>query len=130
MGPVGSTAGKEFFDKNLVRIANGDLENDEMLGLLKKGEAVLTPDQLNNIVSALNYSLNTIDELNNLQGAVYTLGQLTGIGSLGISDKANGGSYSFGDITIQMNGVNDVNSFSAILKDNIKSIFAQTIANR
>ena len=131
MGPVGSYKGKEFFDKNFLRIANGDLQNDEMIGLLKKDEAIFTPEQLNNVVGSLNYSLNTIDKLSKLNTQMFSLGQLSSLlVDNNFSNKDNNNNTTFGDIYIQMYGVNNVEDFSNTLKNNIKNIFAQAVAVR
>lgn len=127
-GPVGSIIGGQTYDKNLMRIARGELKNDEVLSLLQKGEAVFTPEQLDNVVGALNYSLNSVDKLRTLNNKMFSLGQLSTINPVPNDDNIKQQTITFGNINITMNGVNDIDSFSAVLKNNIKGIFAQTIA--
>lgn len=128
MGPIGSDKGKQAFDSNLTRIARGDIKDDEMWALLQKGEAVFTPEQLNNITGALNYSLNSINKLSTLNNKMFSLGQLSAINSMPNDNNMKQQTVTFGNINITMNGVNDVDSFGMILRNNIKGIFAQTIA--
>lgn len=128
VGPVGSQAGQRAFNSNFMRIARGDLKNDEIFGLLKKGEAVFTPEQLENMVNALNYSLNSIDKLSTLNNKMFNLGQMNNINNqIPVTDSPSQ-SINFGDINIQMYGVNDLDNFAFVLKNNVKSIFAQTLA--
>lgn len=128
MGPIGSDKGKQAFDSNLTRIARGDIKDDEMWALLQKGEAVFTPEQLDNITGALNYSLNSINKLSTLNNKMFSLGQLSAINSMPNDDNMKQQTVTFGNINITMNGVNDIDSFGMILRNNIKGIFAQTIA--
>lgn len=128
MGPIGSDKGKQAFNSNLTRIARGDIKDDEMWALLQKGEAVFTPEQLDNITGALNYSLNSINKLKTLNNKMFSLGQLSAINSMQNDDNVKRQAITFGNINITMNGVNDVDSFGMILRNNIKGIFAQTIA--
>ena len=128
MGPIGSDKGKQAFDSNLTRIARGDIKDDEMWALLQKGEAVFTPEQLDNITGALNYSLNSINKLSTLNNKMFSLGQLSAINSMPNNDNMKQQTVTFGNINITMNGVNDIDSFGIILRNNIKGIFAQTIA--
>lgn len=126
MGPIGSIKGKQAFDSNLTRIARGDIKDDEMWALLQKGEAVFTPEQLDNMVGALNYSLDSVDKLSSLNSKMFTLGRMSNINVA--PDTSNLRPISFGDINIQMHGVNDLDTFGIVLKNNVKSIFAQTLA--
>lgn len=133
MSPIGSKSGTDFFDKNFKRIANGDLKNNEMLALLTKGEIVFTPEQFQNTLGALNYSLQTIDELSSLQNTIYSLGKIQGlntINNLPFTNQKNNPQFIFGDINIEMHEVNNAEEFSEVLKNNIKNIFVQTLANR
>lgn len=126
-GPVGTYKNKQL-DTTLVDIANGNIKGNEVLALLKKDEVVLLPEQLKNITSALNFSLDTIEKLNGIQNQVFSAGVVTGMKN-GVSDKTTGTSVTFGDIRIEMNGVNDVDSFSQVIAANVKSVFAQTVAS-
>lgn len=126
-GPVGTYKNKQL-DTTLIDIANGNIKGNEVLALLKKDEVVLLPEQLNNITSALNFSLDTIEKLNGIQNQVFSAGVVTGMKN-GVSGKTTGTSVTFGDIRIEMNGVNDVDSFSQVIAANVKSVFAQTVAS-
>lgn len=126
-GPVGTYKNKQL-DTTLIDIANGDIQGNEILALLKKDEVVLLPEQLKNIASTLNFSLDAIEKLNGIQNQVFSAGVITGMKN-GVSDKVTGTSINFGDINIEMNGVNDVDSFSQVIAANVKSVFAQTVAS-
>ena len=76
----------------------------------------------------MNFSLDAIEKLNGIQNQVFSAGVITGMKN-GVSDKVTGTSINFGDINIEMNGVNDVDSFSQVIAANVKSVFAQTVAS-
>jgi hypothetical protein len=59
---------------------------------------------------------------------MFSLGQLSAINSMPNDDNMKQQTVTFGNINITMNGVNDIDSFGMILRNNIKGIFAQTIA--
>ena len=93
----------------------------------RKGEAVLLPEQLNNIVGAINFSLNTIGQLQSMQTDIFSAGVIAGL-NVDTGKKSQNSGVSFGDINIVMNGVNDIDTFGRVLGDNVRNIFAQTVA--
>lgn len=129
-GPVGSYAGQQAFQRDFLRIANEGIRDNEMWALLQKGEAVFTPEQLNNMLSSLNLSLDTIDQLSSMQKGIFTAGQLSSLDIRAKMGNKGENVTAFGDININMYGVNDVDTFSTVLKNNVTSIFAQAIAGR
>lgn len=129
-GPVGSYAGQQAFQRDFLRIANEGIRDNEMWALLQKGEAVFTPEQLNNMLSSLNLSLDTIDQLSSMQKGIFTAGQLSSLDIRAKMGNKGENVTAFGDIIINMYGVNDVDTFSTVLKNNVTSIFAQAIAGR
>ena len=129
-GPVGSYAGQQAFQRDFLRIANEGIRDNEMWALLQKGEAVFTPEQLNNMLSSLNLSLDTIDQLSSMQKGIFTAGQLSLLDIRAKMGNKGENVTAFGDININMYGVNDVDTFSTVLKNNVTSIFAQAIAGR
>lgn len=112
-------------ENNLFELANGGLKEDEVLSVLQKGEAIFTSKQL----ATLGQSVNSLVLLNDLQQKQLQIGLTQGFNNNVNSIKPQeGNNISFGDININMTGVENQEQFSSALKNNIKSIFAQAVA--
>ena len=110
---------------NLFELANGGLKSDEVLSVLQKGEAIFTSQQL----ATLGQSINSLILLNDLQQKQIQFGITQGFNNNVNSIKPQeGNNISFGDININITGVENQEQFSSALKNNIKSIFAQAVA--
>lgn len=110
---------------NLFELANGGLKSDEVLSVLQKGEAIFTSQQL----ATLGQSVNSLILLNDLQQKQIQFGITQGFNNNVNSIKPQeGNNISFGDININITGVENQEQFSSALKNNIKSIFAQAVA--
>ena len=101
-GPVGSYAGQQAFQRDFLRIANEGIRDNEMWALLQKGEAVFTPEQLNNMLSSLNLSLDTIDQLSSMQKGIFTAGQLSSLDIRAKMGNKGENVTAFGDININI----------------------------
>lgn len=110
---------------NLFELANGGLKSDEVLSVLQKGEAIFTSQQL----ATLGQSVNSLILLNDLQQKQIQFGITQGFNNNVNSIKPQeGNNISFGDININITGVENQEQFGSALKNNIKSIFAQAVA--
>lgn len=112
-------------ENNLFELANGGLKEDEVLSVLQKGEAIFTSKQL----ATLGQSVNSLVLLNDLQQKQLQIGLTQGFNNnVNSAVPREGNNISFGDININMTGVENQEQFSSALKNNIKSIFAQAVA--
>ena len=112
-------------ENNLFELANGGLKEDEVLSVLQKGEAIFTSKQL----ATLGQSVNSLVLLNDLQQKQLQIGLTQGFNNnINSAVPREGNNISFGDININITGVENQEQFSSALKNNIKSIFAQAVA--
>lgn len=112
-------------ENNLFELANGGLKEDEVLSVLQKGETIFTSKQL----ATLGQSVNSLVLLNDLQQKQLQIGLTQGFNNnINSAVPREGNNISFGDININMTGVENQEQFSSALKNNIKSIFAQAVA--
>lgn len=112
-------------ENNLFELANGGLKEDEVLSVLQKGEAIFTSKQL----ATLGQSVNSLVLLNDLQQKQLQIGLTQGFNNnINSAVPREGNNISFGDININMTGVENQEQFGSALKNNIKSIFAQAVA--
>lgn len=112
-------------ENNLFELANGGLKEDEVLSVLQKGEAIFTSKQL----ATLGQSVNSLVLLNDLQQKQLQIGLTQGFNNnINSTVPREGNNISFGDININMTGVENQEQFGSALKNNIKSIFAQAVA--
>lgn len=112
-------------ENNLFELANGGLKEDEVLSVLQKGEAIFTSKQL----ATLGQSVNSLVLLNDLQQKQLQIGLTQGFNNnVNSAVPREGNNISFGDININITGVENQEQFSSALKNNIKSIFAQAVA--
>ena len=104
---------------------DNECKEDEVLSVLQKGEAIFTSKQL----ATLGQSVNSLVLLNDLQQKQLQIGLTQGFNNnVNSAVPREGNNISFGDININITGVENQEQFGSALKNNIKSIFAQAVA--